>query len=284
MKKLITVGATVVAVALMTPAVAGANHVAGATYDGTVNTGTGGTVSFTVSADGTTVDFTATGFGQTGCEGATMGVEDVPITDHSFFFSASSPTRSVSGSFPTPGSASGSVRLSFACDSGFQSWTAEASVAAADATIARSTDSAATGIDVFNTTGADQTRTWGVKRGKTRSFDVVVENAGSDTGRIDIKGCGSSRGFKVRYESLSGSQHHAGSPRRHVRPDAQPGCERVRVDDHQGHERRQGGQDQGLQGDRDQRGQQRRCQGGAQGQARLSPGRPPVRTLGRAPA
>ena len=205
MKKLITVGATVVAVALMTPAGGGANHVAGATYDGTVNTGTGGTVSFTVSADGTTVDFTATGFGQTGCEGATMGVEDVPITDHSFFFSASSPTRSVSGSFPTPGSASGSVRLSFACDSGFQSWTAEASVAAADATIARSTDSAATGIDVFNTTGADQTRTWGVKRGKTRSFDVVVENAGSDTGRIDIKGCGSSRGFKVRYESLSGA-------------------------------------------------------------------------------
>ena len=76
----------------------------------------------------------------------------------------------------------------------------------ADATIARfPIDNDVTGYRVFNTTGQGQTVSWNVKRGDARAFDVVVENSGSGSGRIDIKGCDSSRGFKVRYEYLEGA-------------------------------------------------------------------------------
>lgn len=187
-----------------------ANHVSGATYTGTVTTGEpGGTVELVVSDDGTTVDFNAEGFGQSGCSESTFGQTDIPITNHSFFFSGTSPTRSVSGSFPSLGAASGTVRLSFACDSGFMSWSATTPIAAADALIGRSTDSSLLGNGVFNGTGEGQTRGWAAKRGQTRTFRVPAQAEGTTPGDIRVSGCASSSKFKVRYV-LGGADVTAG--------------------------------------------------------------------------
>jgi hypothetical protein len=198
MRKLITVGMSVAAVALSAPALASADHVPGATYSGTFTTGTGGTVEFTVSADGTTVDFTATGFGQAGCTGATVGQDDIPITDHSFFFSGTSPTRSISGSFPSPGVATGSARLSFACESGFQSWSAETPVVWPDAFLEHAVLGFA-GENVYNRTGAGQAITQRVRQGKAGRFKLHVQNDGTEPDDIDVEGCGSSKGFGVKF-------------------------------------------------------------------------------------
>ena len=198
MRKLITVGASVAAVALSAPALAHADHIAGVTYYGTFTTGTGGTVEFDVAADGTMVDFTATGFGQTGCTDATLGQDSIPITDHSFSFSGTSPTRSISGSFPSPGVATGSARLAFACESGFQSWTAETPVVWPDAFLEHASLGFA-GEDVYNKTGADQAIKQRVRQGKTGRFLVHIENDGTEPDGIDVVGCGSSKGFRVTF-------------------------------------------------------------------------------------
>ena len=79
-----------------------------------------------------------------------------------------------------------------------------ASAATADAAIGFPHQNFASGFGVFNTTGKDQTRKARAKRGNSRVFDVTVENAG-DPGRIDIEGCASSPGFRVRYTSINGA-------------------------------------------------------------------------------
>jgi hypothetical protein len=198
MRKLITVGMSVAAVALSAPALASADHVASVTYNGTFTTGTGGTVEFDVAPDGTMVDFTATGFGQTGCTGATFGQDSIPITDHSFFFSGTSPTRSISGSFPSPGVATGSARLSFACDSGFQSWTAETPVVWPDAFLEHAVLGFA-GEDIYNSSGNNQVITQRVRQGKTGRFTVHFENEGTEPDAINVAGCGPSKGFRVKF-------------------------------------------------------------------------------------
>jgi hypothetical protein len=196
------------ACALAVPGAASANHVAGLTYTGTVSTGSGGTVTIQVANDGQSLSFQAQNIGNgSSCTGVSFGpITEIPISNHSFSYLSNDGLISASGSFDSPGHAGGSAQvLTTPCTTGSQAWTATAPSPGADALISRVTDNAAVGDDVYNTTGVDQTRKWSAKRGQARTFDVVVENAGTEPGRIDIKGCGSSRGFKVRYESLAGA-------------------------------------------------------------------------------
>ena len=102
-----------------------ANHIAGATYTGTVSGG--GTVTFTVSADGTAVSsFSAQDFGGPSCT-SSADASNLAITDHSF--SQTTALQSITGSFPSLLNASGTVRVSFICDTGTVSWSATCSAA-----------------------------------------------------------------------------------------------------------------------------------------------------------
>jgi hypothetical protein len=206
MKKLTM--AAVVAVALALPGTASAFHVAGATYNGTVSTGSGGTVEIIVADDGDSLSFQANNIGNgSSCTGVSFGpVTGIPISNHSFSYLSDNGLISASGTFGSPGSANGGAQvLSQPCTTGSQAWTAQTQTPWADAAINRLGDSADIGYDVYNTTGAGQTRSSRARRGQARTFGVTVVNSGNETGRIDIKGCGSSRGFKVRYESIAGA-------------------------------------------------------------------------------
>lgn len=111
-------------------------HIPGATYNGT-HAG-GGTVSFTVTADGGGLSsFTVGGpvqgnictFG-----GSTVTfVQPLPIVNHAF--NSSSGTTTLSGAFTGVQQASGSFRIKtfgpFSCDSGNVSWTARTSASPA---------------------------------------------------------------------------------------------------------------------------------------------------------
>lgn len=115
---------------------AAAFHIPGATYTGTH--AAGGTVSFTLSADGSGLtSFTVGGpvpgnictFG-----GSTVTfVQPLPIVNHAF--NSSSGTTTLNGSFPGVQQASGSFRIKtfppFSCDSGTVSWTARTSASPA---------------------------------------------------------------------------------------------------------------------------------------------------------
>ena len=57
------------------------------------------------------------------------------------------------------------------------------------------------GGNIYNRTGANQTRSVNAKRGTKKSFVARVENDGNDTDTILLKGPGNSRGFKVKYFS-----------------------------------------------------------------------------------
>lgn len=121
-------GLVVLALLAFVPSAA-AFHIPGATYNGT-HAG-GGTVSFTLTADGSGLtSFTVGGpvqgnictFG-----GSTITfVQPLPIVNHAF--NSSSGTTTLNGSFPGVQQASGSFRIKtfppFSCDSGPVSWTA----------------------------------------------------------------------------------------------------------------------------------------------------------------
>jgi hypothetical protein len=192
-----------VAVMLAAPAVASATHVSGATYNGTVSTGSGGTVELIVSDDGQTLSFEAEGLGNgSTCTDVGFGpIPDIPISNHSFSYLSDNGLISASGTFGVPGDASGGAQvLTTPCTTGSQAWTAATLVAGPDATIARSSDASARGEDVYNASAAGQVRKWSAKRGQTRHFDVGITNDGNLTGSFAVKGCGSSKGFRVRYE------------------------------------------------------------------------------------
>jgi hypothetical protein len=172
----------------------------GATYSGDFTTGAGGTVELVVSEDGTTVEFNAGNFGEVGCSGNSIATFPRPITDGSFgLFIAGPPITDILGSFGGPGTASGSARITTFCESGSQSWTASTDIAWPDALIGRQTDDQLIGDDVYNTTAGEQTRAWSAKRGQTRRFMVGIETDGTSVAAPDAKGCGSSKGFKVKY-------------------------------------------------------------------------------------
>lgn len=108
---------------------AAAFHIPGATYNGT-HAG-GGTVSFTLTADGSGLTNFAIGGPIQGniCtfEGSTINfVQPLPIVNHAF--NSASGTTTLNGSFPGVQQASGSFRIKtfppFSCDSGTVSWTA----------------------------------------------------------------------------------------------------------------------------------------------------------------
>jgi hypothetical protein len=110
---------------------AGANHVWGGTYNGTVEGG--GTVTFTISGDGNTVtSFQIQNVPGTPCTITQATVSNIPITNHSFTRTASS-GLSATGSFPSPGNAQGTISFSQSfpppgCTTGTRNWTATAPV------------------------------------------------------------------------------------------------------------------------------------------------------------
>ena len=109
-----------------------AHHIAGATYEGTH--AQGGTVSFTVTPDGTgissvTVNGTLQGDTCQFTGTTTTYSQPLPITDHAF--SDTSPPQTGSGTFGAPQSANGTFRVqtsagpySPACDTGDITWNA----------------------------------------------------------------------------------------------------------------------------------------------------------------
>lgn len=126
-----------VALALLTFAPSAvAFHIPGATYDGT-HAG-GGTVSFTLTADGSGIsNFTIGGPVQgnicTFSGSSITFVQPLPIVNHAF--DSSSGTTAVNGSFGAVQQASGSFRIKtfgpFSCDSGTVTWTARTSASPA---------------------------------------------------------------------------------------------------------------------------------------------------------
>src|SRR5687767_13417896 len=122
----ICIGLTVL-VLLVVPA-ATANHIGGATYNGTVQGGT--TMSFTVAANGSGITSFSVGGPLSGGSCTFSGVSasypsPLPITNHSF--SDTSPPLTFSGSFPGPQTASGTLRIRItnpSCDTGSLPWNA----------------------------------------------------------------------------------------------------------------------------------------------------------------
>jgi hypothetical protein len=68
-----------------------------------------------------------------------------------------------------------------------------------DALISVRSGSRYIGSDRYNSTGAGQARTARVRRGKAKVFFVRAENDGDSTDTFVVRGCRSSRGFKVTY-------------------------------------------------------------------------------------
>ena len=114
------------AAALLAVSSAGANHISGATYNGTI-TGAGA-ITFTVSGDGSGItSMNASGpipgNGCTFSNVSTQYVVPLPITNHSF--NDSSPPVYFAGSFPGKQSAQGTFRINSAgCDTGSLAWSA----------------------------------------------------------------------------------------------------------------------------------------------------------------
>jgi hypothetical protein len=123
------VGIAALASLIFVPAAA-AFHIPGATYNGT-HAG-GGTVSFTVTPDGSGLSSFSIGGPVQGsiCTfgGSTVTfVQPLPIVNHAF--NSSTGTTTLNGSFGGVRQASGSFRIKtfppFACDSGTVTWTAQ---------------------------------------------------------------------------------------------------------------------------------------------------------------
>ena len=68
-----------------------------------------------------------------------------------------------------------------------------------DAQIKLASDPSYLGVGIVNTTGAGQTRSATTAAGKSATFDLKFVNAGTNSGRIAVKGCKSSTGFTVQY-------------------------------------------------------------------------------------
>ena len=68
-----------------------------------------------------------------------------------------------------------------------------------DAWVSRRPSTGYVGDDVFNTTGAGQTRTLTARRAQTRSFYVRVYNDGNATDTVTVRGSRSRAGASIRY-------------------------------------------------------------------------------------
>jgi hypothetical protein len=195
------VGGIVAGVVLMAPGIASAQVLSGATYTGAFTTGLPGSASIAVSEDGTTVDLNLDSFGPiSGDCTSGLGRSDVAVSSGAFsVFESGPPLVTINGFFDSPGIVSGTARLSAGCDSGTQSFRAEAPIVWGDGHIGRVGDPSPRGDDVYNTSAAGQVRKWTAKEGQTRKFGVVAQNDGTLDGSLAVKGCGSSSAFKVSY-------------------------------------------------------------------------------------
>jgi len=68
-----------------------------------------------------------------------------------------------------------------------------------DNLIKTSSESTYLGDNVYNTDGAGQTKSQGVKAGRSSTFNVMIQNDGSATDTFALQGNGNSAGFTVNY-------------------------------------------------------------------------------------
>jgi hypothetical protein len=68
-----------------------------------------------------------------------------------------------------------------------------------DNLIKTSSESTFVGDNVYNTDGAAQTKSQGVKAGRSATFNVMIQNDGSASDSFTVQGNGSSTGFTVKY-------------------------------------------------------------------------------------
>jgi N-acetylneuraminic acid mutarotase len=68
-----------------------------------------------------------------------------------------------------------------------------------DAMIRLASQTAFVGNDVYNTTGAQQTRSTTTPAGQRRTFVVRMQNDGPGTDGFTVRGCSAASGFRVRY-------------------------------------------------------------------------------------
>jgi Ca2+-binding RTX toxin-like protein len=165
------------AVAILSVSPAAANHIAGATYNGTVQGGTG--MSFTVSANGSGITaFNVAGplpgssctFGGS----SAMYPTPLPITNHTF--ADTTDPLTFSGSFPGQQSASGTLRIrtsSPSCDTGPLSWTATTAAPLPPPPPGAGARCAGKPATKVGTAGRDNLR-------GTRGRDVIVGRGGAD--------------------------------------------------------------------------------------------------------
>ena len=117
---------SVAAIAALAAPPAGANHIPGATYTGTVSGG--GTVELRVSPDGASVTYfkytgvPGFGFPPRSCGAETTATFSAAITNHAFNFGQPG-LRAFGGSFSTSRTVTGTVEEAF-CFNGAKNWTA----------------------------------------------------------------------------------------------------------------------------------------------------------------
>ncbi len=181
---------------LALPATASAGHVAGATYEGEVTSGQGGTVTLEVSNNGATVEASFQGLGHptNGCTGVGFSTGQVPVTNHSFTFSGNEGRVTANGTFGPSSVIGGAQTLSPSpCTTGSQSWR----VVGPDMILTKPVES---GFGVFNHTGSGQTVSLKGRRGGTVSVLASVVNAGVEADSFLVEGCGPGKGIKTKYE------------------------------------------------------------------------------------
>jgi hypothetical protein len=187
---------------LALPSSASANHVPSATYEGEVTTGQFGDVTLTVSEDGSTVDASFTGMGsQNGmCTGVGFSTGPVPITNHSFSYLSPNGQVSASGTFGPSSVDGGAQVLTDPCTTGSQAWR----VVGPDGFFETDVPGNFLGLEVFEPSGAGQTQEHKVKQGATGPVPFQIGNFGQSSASFLLKGCKSSKGFKVKYSDESG--------------------------------------------------------------------------------
>jgi len=78
----------------------------------------------------------------------------------------------------------------------------------ADSLIKRSKDASFVGDGTYDASAAGQSRKFTTHRGKTKVFDLQLQNDGDTSDAVHVSGCGSSKAFKVTY--LQGSTNVTG--------------------------------------------------------------------------
>ncbi len=116
--------AVVLSFLLLPAAASDAGHVGGATYEGVVTSGQGGTVTLEISPNGRKVDASFKGLGNVSgtCTGVGFATGQVPITNHSFTFTSPSGLVTANGTFGASSVNGGAQVLTTPCTTGSQSW------------------------------------------------------------------------------------------------------------------------------------------------------------------